>query len=159
MDTHRRAGPTAERFVADPFNPVPVCTGPIRAAMQIGNVRGRADEQVIPRFRIELAGCVAAAIAVDPTVGQAVVVVSDSAAAGQESGTCGHPPRARRTRRCRRRSRPHPRSAAAARRNICRPRPMLCWMRSDHRGKIDRAALPGTADRVGHRVPRAADRH
>jgi mycobactin peptide synthetase MbtE len=78
---HRRAGLTAERFVADPFEPGARMyrSGDLARRNADGDVEfiGRADEQVkIRGFRIEL-GDVAAAISVDPTVGQAVVVVSD----------------------------------------------------------------------------------
>ncbi|MGE2817271.1 amino acid adenylation domain-containing protein [Mycobacterium heidelbergense] len=78
---HRRTRLTAERFVADPFNPGARMyrSGDLARRNADGDVEyvGRADEQVkIRGFRIEL-GDVAAAISVDPTVGQAVVVVSD----------------------------------------------------------------------------------
>jgi mycobactin peptide synthetase MbtE len=78
---HRRARLTAERFVADPYRPGARMyrTGDLARRNADGDVEfvGRADEQVkIRGFRIEL-GDVAAAISVDPTVGQAVVVVSE----------------------------------------------------------------------------------
>ncbi|MCV7102225.1 non-ribosomal peptide synthetase [Mycobacterium palustre] len=78
---HRRARLTAERFVADPYRPGARMyrTGDLARRNADGDVEfvGRADEQVkIRGFRIEL-GDVAAAISVDPTVGQAVVVVND----------------------------------------------------------------------------------
>jgi mycobactin peptide synthetase MbtE len=78
---HRRPGLTAERFVADPFTPGARLyrSGDLARRNADGDVEfvGRADEQVkIRGFRIEL-GDVAAAISVDPSVGQAVVVVSD----------------------------------------------------------------------------------
>ncbi|WP_205873764.1 non-ribosomal peptide synthetase [Mycobacterium camsae] len=78
---HRRTALTAQRFVADPFNPGARMyrSGDLARRNAQGDIEfvGRADEQVkIRGFRIEL-GDVAAAISVDPTVGQAVVVVSD----------------------------------------------------------------------------------
>lgn len=78
---HRRAALTAERFVADPFTAGARLyrSGDLARRNADGDVEfvGRADEQVkIRGFRIEL-GDVAAAITVDPSVGQAVVIVSD----------------------------------------------------------------------------------
>jgi mycobactin peptide synthetase MbtE len=78
---HNRVGMTAERFVADPFHPGGRMyrSGDLARRNADGDIEfvGRADEQVKVRgFRIEL-GEVAAAISVDPSVGQAVVVVSD----------------------------------------------------------------------------------
>ncbi|HEY9264267.1 MAG TPA: amino acid adenylation domain-containing protein, partial [Mycobacterium sp.] len=78
---HRRPALTAERFVADPFTPGARMyrSGDLARRNGDGDIEfvGRADEQVkIRGFRIEL-GDVAAAITVDPSVGQAVVVVSD----------------------------------------------------------------------------------
>ena len=78
---HRRPALTAERFVADPFIPGGRLyrSGDLARRNADGDIEfvGRADEQVkIRGFRIEL-GDVAAAISVDPSVGQAVVVLSD----------------------------------------------------------------------------------
>ncbi|KLO44599.1 peptide synthetase [Mycobacterium nebraskense] len=78
---HRRPGLTAERFVADPFTPGGRLyrSGDLARRNGDGDIEfvGRADEQVkIRGFRIEL-GEVAAAISVDPSVGQAVVLAMD----------------------------------------------------------------------------------
>lgn len=78
---HQRPAMTAERFVADPFRAGGRLyrTGDLARRNGDGDIEfiGRADEQVkIRGFRIEL-GEVAAAISVDPSVGQAVVVASD----------------------------------------------------------------------------------
>lgn len=78
---HRRPRLTAERFVADPFTEGGRLyrSGDLARRNADGDVEfvGRADDQVKVRgFRIEL-GEVSAAISVDPSVGQAVVVVTD----------------------------------------------------------------------------------
>jgi mycobactin peptide synthetase MbtE len=78
---HQRPGLTAERFVADPFTTGGRLyrSGDLARLNGDGDIEfvGRADEQVkIRGFRIEL-GEIAAAITVDPSVGQAVVVASD----------------------------------------------------------------------------------
>lgn len=82
-----RPGLTAERFVADPWAPGARLyrTGDLARRNAAGDLEfiGRADEQVKVRgFRIEL-GEVAAAISVDPSVGQCVVVVADLPAIGR----------------------------------------------------------------------------
>ena len=78
---HRRPALTSERFVADPFTPGARLyrSGDLARRNADGDIEfvGRADEQVkIRGFRIEL-GEVGAAISVDPSVGQAVVVAYD----------------------------------------------------------------------------------
>lgn len=84
---HDRPGLTAERFVADPWTAGQRLyrTGDLARRNTAGDLEfvGRADEQVKVRgFRIEL-GEVAAAISVDPSVGQCVVVVSELPALGR----------------------------------------------------------------------------
>ena len=78
---HRRPGLTAERFIADPFTRGGRLyrSGDLARRNAGGDIEfvGRADEQVkIRGFRIEL-GEVGAAISVDPSVGQAVVVATE----------------------------------------------------------------------------------
>ena len=78
---HNRAGLTAERFVADPFvaGARLYRSGDLARRNADGDIEfvGRADEQgKIGGVRIEL-GEVAAAMSVDPSVGQALVVVTD----------------------------------------------------------------------------------
>lgn len=82
-----RAGLTAERFVADPWavGRRLYRTGDLARRNAAGDLEfiGRADDQVKVRgFRIEL-GEVAAAISVDPSVGQCVVVVAELPALGR----------------------------------------------------------------------------
>ena len=84
---HRRAGLTAERFVADPFGSGGRLyrSGDLARRNADGDLEfvGRADEQVKVRgHRIQL-GDVAAATTVDPSVGQCVVALRDVAGIGR----------------------------------------------------------------------------
>lgn len=78
---HRAAGLTAQRFIADPFTPGQRMyrSGDLARRNAGGDIEfvGRADEQVkIRGFRVEL-GEISSAIEVDPSVGQALVVVDE----------------------------------------------------------------------------------
>lgn len=78
---HHRPDLTAERFIADPFTSGGRLyrSGDLARRNADGDIEfvGRVDEQVkIRGFRIEL-GEVAAAISVDPSVGQAVVIADE----------------------------------------------------------------------------------
>jgi mycobactin peptide synthetase MbtE len=78
---HRRPALTAGHFVADPFNPGGRLyrSGDLARRNADGDIEfvGRADERVkIHGIRVEL-GEIAAAISVDPSVGQAVVIAVD----------------------------------------------------------------------------------
>jgi mycobactin peptide synthetase MbtE len=82
-----RPGLTAERFVADPYRKGERLyrTGDLARRNAAGDLEfvGRAEEQAKVRgYRIEL-GEVAAAVSVDPSVGQCVVVVRELAAVGR----------------------------------------------------------------------------
>ncbi|WP_078292741.1 non-ribosomal peptide synthetase [Mycobacterium sp. D16R24] len=84
---HRAAGLTAQRFIADPFVPGQRMyrSGDLARRNANGDIEfvGRADEQVkIRGFRIEL-GEIASAIEVDPSVGQALVVVDEQPHVGK----------------------------------------------------------------------------
>lgn len=84
---HNAPALTAQRFVADPFSAGARMyrTGDLARRNAEGDLEfvGRADEQVkIRGFRVEL-GEVASAIEVDPSAGQAVVVVHESPEAGR----------------------------------------------------------------------------
>lgn len=78
---HGAPGLTAQRFIADPFTPAQRMyrSGDLARRSVSGDIEfvGRADEQVkIRGFRIEL-GEISSAIEVDPSVGQALVVVDE----------------------------------------------------------------------------------
>ncbi|QBS39117.1 non-ribosomal peptide synthetase [Nocardia sp. CS682] len=87
---HGRAGLTAARFVADPFDPVGggrlYRTGDVVRWNNSGQLEfvGRADDQVKVRgFRVE-PGEVETALEQHPSVSRAVVVVRDSSTGGQQ---------------------------------------------------------------------------
>ncbi|OJZ74415.1 non-ribosomal peptide synthetase [Mycobacterium paraffinicum] len=143
---HRRPGLTAERFVADPFTPGGRLyrSGDLARRNADGDIEfvGRADEQVkIRGFRIEL-GEIAAAISVDPSVGQAVVLAMDlprlgKSLVGYVTPVPGHGPESVDIERIRAR-------VAAALPDYMTP---AAYVALDEipitaHGKIDRAALP-----------------
>lgn len=155
-----RPGLTADRFVADPWTPGQRLyrTGDLARRNSVGDLEfiGRADEQVkIRGFRIEL-GEVAAAIAVDPSVGQAVVVVADLPAIGRSLVaylTPGADPDGVQIPRIRAR-------VAAALPDYMAPAGyvVIDEIPITANGKIDRAALPLPAptEAAGYREPETA---
>ena len=158
---HRRPGLTAERFIADPFTPGGRLyrSGDLARRNADGDIEfvGRADDQVKVRgFRIEL-GEVAAAISVDPSVGQAVVVVSDLPTLGSSLVAYVTPASDVETVQI---DRIRARVAAAL------PEYMVpaAYVAIDEipittHGKIDRKALPEPEIRSDDRVPRTQHRH
>ena len=157
------AGPglTAERFVADPFTPGGRLyrSGDLARRNADGDIEfvGRADEQVkIRGFRIEL-GEVAAAISVDPSVGQAVVVVSDLPNLGKSlvgyltPADAGEDVDIERVQN----------RVAAALPEYMTPAAyvVIDEIPITAHGKIDRAALPDPEIGSGSRLPRARRRH
>ena len=160
---HRRPGLTAERFVADPFTPGARLyrSGDLARRNADGDIEfvGRADEQVkIRGFRIEL-GEVGAAISVDPSVGQAVVVASDLPGLGKSLvGYVTPADGAGRDTVDLERIRAR---VAAALPEYMTPAAyvVIDEIPITAHGKIDRPALPDAGDHREGAIPRPVDRH
>ncbi|MFL5540511.1 MAG: non-ribosomal peptide synthase/polyketide synthase [Longimicrobiaceae bacterium] len=156
-----RPGLTAERFVPDPFSPVPGArlyrTGDLARWRADGTLEyaGRADQQVKVRgYRIE-PGEVESALLRDPQLRQAVVVVRDDAAGERRLVAYAVPEAGAAP------------EAAAVKERLRRTLPeymvpealvLLDELPLTANGKVDRRALPEpgapAAEERGHRAPR-----